>query len=73
MLGGPIGLLQEGDIIDIDIDARTVNVDVSEAELEKRAAAWTPPKPNYASGVMAKYAKTAYQADDGAATNVVSK
>ena len=71
MLGGPIGLLQEGDIISVDIDARTLNVELSPAELEKRAAAWTPPKPHYTSGVMAKYAKTAYQADDGAATNVV--
>ncbi|MBI1279643.1 MAG: dihydroxy-acid dehydratase [Anaerolineaceae bacterium] len=71
MLGGPIGLLQEGDIINVDIDARTLNVELSAAELEKRAAAWTPPKPHYTSGVMAKYAKTAYQADDGAATNVV--
>jgi dihydroxy-acid dehydratase len=73
MLGGPIGLLQEGDIITVDIDARTINIELSEAELEKRAAAWTPPKPHYTSGVMAKYARTAYQADDGAATNVVSQ
>ncbi|MEZ4668306.1 MAG: dihydroxy-acid dehydratase [Anaerolineae bacterium] len=71
MLGGPMGLLQEGDIIAVDIDARTLNVELSDAELEKRAAAWTPPKPHYASGVMAKYARTAYQADDGAVTNVV--
>jgi len=70
MLGGPIGLLQEGDIIVIDIDARSLKVELSEAELEKRAAAWTPPKPHYASGVMAKYARTAQQADDGAVTNV---
>jgi dihydroxy-acid dehydratase len=71
MLGGPIGLLQEGDTIVIDIDNRTLNVELSDAELEKRAAAWAPPKPNYASGVMAKYARTAHQADDGAATNVI--
>lgn len=71
MLGGPMGLLQEGDIITVDIDARTLNVELSAAELEKRAAAWTPPKPHYAGGVMAKYARTAYQADDGAVTNVV--
>lgn len=70
MLGGPIGLLQEGDIIIVDIDARTLNVELSDAELEKRAAAWTPPAPNYTSGVMAKYAKTARQADDGAVTNM---
>lgn len=73
MLGGPMGLLQEGDTIIVDIDARTLNVDLSDAELQKRAAAWTPPPANYKSGVMAKYARTAYQADDGAATNVVGK
>jgi dihydroxy-acid dehydratase len=72
MLGGPIGLLQEGDTIVVDIDARTLNVELSAAELEKRAAAWTPPKPHYTSGVMAKYAKTAHQADDGSVTNVLA-
>lgn len=71
MLGGPIGLIQEGDIISVDIDARSLNVELSAAELEKRAAAWLPPKPHYTSGVMAKYARTAAQADDGAATNIV--
>ncbi len=71
MLGGPIGLINEGDIITVDIDARSLNVELSTAELEKRAAAWLPPKPNYTSGVMAKYARTAAQADDGAATNIV--
>jgi dihydroxy-acid dehydratase len=69
MLGGPIGLLQEGDIITVDIDARSLNVELSDAELERRAAAWTPPKPHYTSGVMAKYARTAQQADDGAVSN----
>lgn len=71
MLGGPIGLLQEGDMISVDIDARTLNVELSPAELEKRSAAWLPPKPHYASGVMAKYAKIAQQADDGSVTNMV--
>lgn len=73
MLGGPIGLINEGDIITVDIDARSLNVEVSEAEMEKRAAAWLPPKPNYTSGVMSKFARTAAQADDGAATNIVSR
>jgi dihydroxy-acid dehydratase len=68
MLGGPIGLLQEGDIIAIDIDARTLNVELSDAELERRS---TPPAPHYKSGVMAKYARTAQQADDGAVTNMI--
>ncbi|MBZ0280829.1 MAG: dihydroxy-acid dehydratase [Anaerolineae bacterium] len=71
MLGGPIGLINEGDIITVDIDSRSLNVELSTAELEKRAAAWLPPKPNYTSGVMAKYARTAAQADDGSATNIV--
>lgn len=70
MLGGPIGLLQEGDIITVDIDARSLNVELSAAELERRAAQWTPPKPHYTTGVMAKYARDAQQADDGAVTNV---
>jgi dihydroxy-acid dehydratase len=71
MLGGPIGLLEEGDIITIDIDKRSLNVELSDAELERRNARWSPPKPHYASGVMAKYARTAQQADDGAVTNVI--
>ncbi len=70
MLGGPIGLLQEGDIITVDIDARSLNVELSAAELERRAAQWTPPNPHYTTGVMAKYARDAQQADDGAVTNV---
>jgi dihydroxy-acid dehydratase len=69
-LGGPIGLLQEGDIVKVDIDARTLDVELSEEELAQRRAAWQAPPPHYTSGVMAKYAKTALQADDGAVTNV---
>jgi dihydroxy-acid dehydratase len=71
MLGGPIGLLEEGDIITIDIDKRSLSVELSDAELERRNARWSPPKPHYAGGVMAKYARTAQQADDGAATNMM--
>lgn len=70
MLGGPIGLLKEGDMIVVNIDERSINMDVPEAEIAARKAAWVAPKPHYTSGVMAKYAATARQADDGAATNV---
>ncbi len=70
MVGGPIGLLQEGDIISVDIDARTLNVELSDAELAKRRAAWKAPAPHYTSGVMRKYALMAKQADDGSVTNV---
>lgn len=72
-LGGPIGLLKEGDIITVDIDQRSLNMEVSEDELAKRKSEWLPPKPNYLSGVMAKFAKTAYQADDGAVTNILGQ
>jgi dihydroxy-acid dehydratase len=71
MIGGPIGLLEEGDTIVVDIDARSINVDLSDEELAKRRAAWKAPAPHYTSGVMSKYARTAAQANDGAATNIV--
>ncbi len=69
MLGGPIGLLQEGDIIAVDIDARRLTVELSDDELARRRAAWQAPAPHYTSGVMAKYARAVRQADDGAVTN----
>ncbi|MBW4438074.1 MAG: dihydroxy-acid dehydratase [Pleurocapsa minor GSE-CHR-MK-17-07R] len=68
-VGGPIGLLQEGDTILIDIDARTINVDLSEEVLAQRRMAWQPPTPRYTSGVFAKYARSVAQANDGAVTN----
>ena len=71
-VGGPIGLIQEGDIISVDIDARTLSVELSDETLAERRAAWTPPVPNYQSGVMAKYARLVAQADDGAVTNAAS-
>ncbi|MGL4593467.1 MAG: dihydroxy-acid dehydratase, partial [Thermoguttaceae bacterium] len=61
--GGPIGLLQNGDLIEIDIPARTLNVKLSAAEL---AARTTPVKePTIKSGCLAKYAKLATSADTG--------
>ncbi len=69
MVGGPIGLLREGDIITIDVEARSVNVELSEAELAERRGAWQAPAPHYTSGVFAKYARLVAQADDGAVTN----
>ena len=69
MVGGPIGLLQEGDMIEVDVEARTIDVQLSADELAQRRAAWTAPAPNYTSGVLAKYAKLVQQANDGAVTN----
>ena len=69
-VGGPIALLLEGDMVTINVAERRLDVDVSEAELRMRRAAWQAPRPNYAKGVMAKYAKLVSQANDGAVTGV---
>ncbi len=64
--GGPIALIEEGDIIDIDIDAGTLTLEVDDAELERRRDAWEPPAPKYTSGVLSRYAKLVTSADKGA-------
>lgn len=69
-VGGPIGLVKEGDQITVDIAARSLNVELSKEEWARRKKAWKAPKPHYTSGVMAKYAHLVTQADDGAITNV---
>jgi dihydroxy-acid dehydratase len=70
MLGGPIGLVKEGDLIEVDVNARRLSLLVDDEMLAVRKAAWSAPMPHYLSGVMAKYAATARQADDGAVTNI---
>ena len=67
-VGGPIALLEEGDMISIDVSQRLLQVDLSAAELDARRASWVAPEPNYSKGVMAKYARQVSQADDGAVT-----
>ena len=67
-LGGPIGLLQEGDIIEVNVAERRLDVLLSAEELEVRRAAWSAPPANYTRGVMAKYARLVSQAQDGAVT-----
>ncbi|MEL6403709.1 MAG: dihydroxy-acid dehydratase [Chloroflexota bacterium] len=68
MIGGPIGLLQEGDQIEVKVEERSINVLLSEEELNKRREQWQAPTPHYTTGVMAKYAKLVQQANDGAVT-----
>lgn len=70
MVGGPIALLQEGDMISVDIPKREIRVELSDEELTSRRRSWVRPKPHYTRGVLAKYAKLATQADDGAVTNM---
>jgi len=67
-LGGPIGLVEEGDEIVIDVDARRVDLDVPIEVLDKRRGRWTAPAPRYTTGVMAKYAALVSSASEGAVT-----
>jgi dihydroxy-acid dehydratase len=65
-VGGPIGLLKNGDNIEIDISNNKINVKLSKQELSKRKKAWKPPKPRFTKGYLAKYASLATSADTGA-------
>ena len=67
-VGGPIGAVQEGDIISFDIEKRQLNLEVEDAEVQRRLAAREPLPPRYTVGVFAKYAKLVTQADQGAIT-----
>ena len=69
-VGGPLALLKNGDAITIDADKREVNVKISQAEWQRRARAWKPPKPAYQRGVLAKYARLVGSASRGAVTDV---
>ncbi len=64
--GGPIGLLKDGDVIEIDIPARKIVVQLSDEELAERKKNWTKPEPRFKSGWMARYAALATSADTGA-------
>lgn len=65
-VGGPIALVEEGDIIKIDINANTLNMDVSEEELAKRREAWQPREPKVTTGYLARYASLVTSGNRGA-------
>jgi dihydroxy-acid dehydratase len=69
-VGGPLAAVQDGDTIRIDVAERTLEVDLSDDELDARLADWSPPKPQYTTGVLAKYAALFGSAADGAVTSV---
>jgi dihydroxy-acid dehydratase len=71
-IGGPLGLITEGDIIVVDIAARSISVELSEEQFAERRAVWQAPAPHYHNGVMVKYARLTAQADDGAVTNTAA-
>jgi dihydroxy-acid dehydratase len=64
--GGPIALVADGDTIALDVASRRIDLEVDDAELERRRAAWKRPAPHYSSGVLAKYARLVGGADQGA-------
>ena len=69
-VGGPIALIEEGDIIKINIPANSINVDVSDEELAARKAKWQPREPKVTKGYLARYAKMVTSADKGAVLEV---
>ncbi len=64
--GGPVALIEEGDLVTVDIEGGALTLGVDDAELERRRAAWEPPAPKHDHGVLAKYAKLVSSADKGA-------
>ena len=66
--GGPIAVVEEGDIIEIDVRERELRLVLSDEEIEKRLANWSAPAPRYRTGVFAKYAATVSSAEHGAVT-----
>ncbi|ACO45951.1 dihydroxy-acid dehydratase [Deinococcus deserti] len=68
-VGGPIALVHEGDTIELNAETLNLTLHVPDEELARRRAEWSPPKPNYERGVLAKYAKLVSGAEVGAYTD----
>lgn len=69
-VGGAIALVEEGDQITIDAEARSLHLHVSDAQLEQRRSRWQPPAPRYTRGILAKYAKLVSSSSVGAVTDL---
>jgi dihydroxy-acid dehydratase len=67
-VGGPIAAVREGDTIVFDVEKRTLTLEITDEEMTRRLASWTPPAPHYTTGVFAKYAKLVSSASEGAVT-----
>jgi dihydroxy-acid dehydratase len=68
-LGGPIAIVQEGDIITIDAERNLLSIDLSDDEIKRRLQSWTAPEPKYKRGVLNKYVKLVQPASEGAITD----
>ena len=71
MVGGPISLVKDGDLIDIDVKKGIVDLLISKAEFKRREKKWKPIKPHYTTGVLAKYASLVNSASEGAITRPI--
>ena len=69
MEGGPVALLKDGDIVDINIPERKLNVDLTVEEMKRRYRNWSPPEPKVKDGILKIYAKLATPPEKGAAIN----
>jgi dihydroxy-acid dehydratase len=69
-VGGPIALLEEGDLITIDARERLLSADVCKDEMDRRREAWQPPAPRSTAGVLHKYARQVSSASLGAVTDL---
>ncbi|HEX3102891.1 MAG TPA: dihydroxy-acid dehydratase [Terriglobales bacterium] len=67
-LGGPIAAVNEGDMIRIDVNQRVLEMEISDAEIQRRMSQWKAPKPRFATGVFGKYAALVHSASEGAIT-----
>jgi dihydroxy-acid dehydratase len=67
-VGGPIAAIHEGDMIVFDINARRLDVELTDAQMQERMASWQAPAPRYTTGVFAKYAASVSSASEGAVT-----
>jgi len=73
VVGGPVGLLEDGDVVTVDVENRRLDVDVDADELDRRREARDEPEPAYETGVLAKYGATFGSAENGAVTNPGAK